>query len=240
MFNQEQIPTILYDRFVLENKDFFHYSRKYNISKEDYISQLRSIVKCQKHFQNEFIVKLYKLFKSKVKNDEEVFAWNEKDKGQKKPRQVTFTNYSSLDKYGKSNKLDEKFELFFDDAQEIYNSQTKSKLGHTLQWVMSCKWIRDNEHVCHYCGISEAILSALYTDETYTCKTKRNRGAWFELDRKDASAANNCYTKHNIVFCCYFCNNHKSDVINVVDMRKFFGKSMFEFLIHNYEKLNNK
>jgi hypothetical protein len=238
MLKVKQINSVLYDRIVTENKNYHHYSTKYNISKGEFTLYLSSVVKCQEHFPNELIVKAYKLFKSKVQYDEDIFSWNKKNCGRKKLKQFTFTNYSKLNESGRSIKCEEQFDSFFQFIQIIYSLQTKMKLQSVLPWVKSCELILEDDHICYYCGISENILSQLYNDQTYTCKTKRNRGFWFELDRKDASIVNNLYTKDNMVFCCYFCNNHKSDVISAANMRQFFGNSMFDFLIYNFKQLN--
>ena len=56
---------------------------------------------------------------------------------------------------------------------------------------------------------------------------------------KDSSIEKNVYSKDNMVLCCYFCNNHKSDVVSLNDMRLYFGEKMFHFLIDKYELITN-
>ena len=109
--------------------------------------------------------------------------------------------------------LDEIDDLI-EDIKNQYDAQSKTLLQSDLPWIKASAYIKPNDCVCFYCGINEQILSELYNDQNYTCKTKRNRGAWFELDRKDSSKENNIYSKENMVLCCYFCNNHKSDVVS--------------------------
>lgn len=113
-------------------------------------------------------------------------------------------------------------------------------LQKDLTWIKTSTHISLKDCVCYYCGINEKILNELYTDEKYTCKTKRNRGAWFELDRRDSRVLNNIYSKDNMVLCCYFCNNHKSDVISSEDMRSYFGEPMFKFLMNKHKILTMK
>jgi hypothetical protein len=131
----------------------------------------------------------------------------------------------------------ENFKSFYQDINDQYDSQSKSLLQWDLPWIKDNFYIKPDDSVCYYCGVNEKILNELYNDQKYTCKTKRNRGAWFELDRKDSSKENNIYSKENMVLCCYFCNNHKSDVISSYDMRGYFGKQMFLFLIDKHKTI---
>jgi len=110
-------------------------------------------------------------------------------------------------------------------------------MKNVLNWISSNTTISLNEYVCYYCGISENILKNLFSSTDNKFRTKRNRGALFELDRKNAENNYNVYNKNNIVLCCYFCNNHKSDVISSEDMRLFFGEKMFNYLISQFNKL---
>lgn len=122
---------------------------------------------------------------------------------------------------------------FYNDLYQRYLLQTKSQLSSLLSWINGREFgIKNNEICCAYCGIPEDVLDVLYSKGF---KTKRGRGAWFEIDRMNSKGDSNVYTKENMVLCCYFCNNHKSDVISVDDMRKYFGKSMFEFLMCKYK-----
>ena len=153
---------------------------------------------------------------------------------EKNSKQYCFSSYSRIDKFGKSVESLEDFKAFYSDIKNQYKDQSKSLLQSHLPWIKDNIYIEPNDYVCYYCGISERILSKLYNDPKYTCKTKRNRGAWFELDRKDSSKDKNVYSKENMVLCCYFCNNHKSDVVSSFDMRMYFGEKMFLFLIDKY------
>ena len=187
-------------------------------------------------YADELIVRAYKLFESKVNNEKEIYKWNNENPN-KKQKPYVFSNYCKIDDKGFSVKDEEKISVFFKDLKRQYESQFKSKMNNVLTWISGNSIIGLNDHICYYCGISENILKTLFNDANYTCKTKRNRGAWFELDRRDAKETKNIYSKENIVLCCYFCNNHKSDVISSEDMRLFFGEKMFNYLISQYNKL---
>ena len=232
----ENIENILYDRLIKGERKQPNYSKEYKITKDLFNSKFSSIKKCLENYSDKFTVRSYKLFKSKVDNDSEIYKWNHKYQ-QKKKKEYVFSNYCKINNKGKSVKEDEKISNFFTDLKGKYEEQTKEKLENQLKWISSFPEINKEEHICYYCGISEKILTKLYDDDTYTCRTKRNRGSWFELDRQNAKENQNVYSKENIVLCCYFCNNHKSDVISPEDMRNYFGEKMFNFLISQFNKL---
>ena len=233
----DNISQILEDRIINGFKHFDFYKDKYKISKEDFNSKLKNLKEVKSHYSNEILIKAFKLFDSKIIADKKIFEWNKKNP-QESAKIYSFSAYSGLDENGKSIKSKEKFNRFYLDLKEQYNSQMKVLLQNDLPWIKDNFYIKPDDCVCYYCGINEKILSELYNDQKYTCKTKRNRGAWFELDRKDSRTEKNVYTKDNMVLCCYFCNNHKSDVLSLKHMRHFFGESMFSFLIDRYEYLN--
>ena len=129
---------------------------------------------------------------------------------------------------------------FYNDLNEIYKLQTASNLKngwksseHKIETQLTWLKIKDNSTCCFYCGVSESILEQLYKNINF--RTARKRGAWFELDRVNAKGKENIYTKENMVLCCYYCNNHKSDVISAEEMRRYFGESMYNYLL---DKLN--
>jgi hypothetical protein len=230
------ISQILYHRFVEKEKNFSFFSKKFNLNKSDFDKNYKSILRAKLVFADELIIKAFKLFESKIISDKKIFEWNNKNP-QEIAKIYSFSAYSRLDENGKSIKSMENFNMFYYDIKEQYYSQTKSNLQFDLTWIRENNIIKQDDFVCFYCGINEEILSELYNDQKYTCKTKRNRGAWFELDRRDSSKENNIYSKENMVLCCYFCNNHKSDVISSYDMRRYFGEQMFRFLIDKYKTI---
>ena len=161
----------------------------------------------------------------KSKNPEYIFVKNIKDRHNAKKLYDRKKQTSYFIEYA-DNLL-----KFYNDLYEKYLLQTNKKLSKQLKWING---IYDSEICCAYCGVSEKVLNGLYKNDF---KTKRPRGAWFEIDRMNAKGESNVYTKENMVLCCYFCNNHKSDVISVVDMRKYFGQKMFEFLMAKYQQV---
>lgn len=232
----KDISQILFHRLVEKEKKFSFFAQKFNLTKTDFDINYKSISRAKDIFSEELIIKAFNLFETKINADKEIFKWNEKNP-KKIAKEYCFSSYSNIDETGKSLKSLENFSTFYLDIKNQYDAQTKSLLQNDLPWIENNSKIKQTDCVCYYCGINEQILSDLYYDQKYTCKTKRNRGAWFELDRRDSSFENNIYSKENMVLCCYFCNNHKSDVVSSNDMRLYFGKQMFQFLIDKHESI---
>ena len=230
------LNKILYHRIVEKEKKHSFYAENFNLKKSEFDKKYKSISKAKYFFSDELIIKALKLFESKIIADKEIFKWNKKNPNEI-AKKYCFSSYSRIDENGKSMKSLENFKSFYLDIKNQYDAQSKTLLQSDLTWIKENSYIKSNDCVCFYCGINEQILSELYNDQNYTCKTKRNRGKWFELDRKDATTGKNIYSKENMVLCCYFCNNHKSDVISSKDMRFYFGEPMFLFLIEKFESL---
>jgi hypothetical protein len=229
-----QIDEIIVDRVVLKITNYTHFKNKYIIAKLEFDQNFKSIKRLKECYPDNLVVKSLKLFQSRIQADQKTFKWNKKYKSRGIQKNYAFLRYSQIDTNGKNIKSSENFELFYSELKQQYDSQSKAFLQKDLDWIQKNALINSNDKVCYYCGISESILKVLYADRTNTCKTKRNRGSWFELDRKDARQGNNIYNDNNIVLACYFCNNHKSDVVSCDDMRFYFGKAMFQFLLSQY------
>ena len=237
MVKLNKASLILYYRLIEKISEFSYYEEKFNIDKSEFNSKFKTMKRAKELHSDELIVKFLNLFNSKISSDKNILKWNKKHPF-KKAKQLSFTSYSKLDTSGKITSSSNDINNFLSHLEEQYNSQKKMDLKEELFWIADCDYIEHNDCVCYYCGINENILRTLYHDPEGRCKTKRNRGAWFELDRRDSSTDKNLYTKDNMVFCCYFCNNHKSDVISSNDMRRYFGMQFFLFLMHKYESIS--
>lgn len=84
---------------------------------------------------------------------------------------------------------------FYNVIEKQYNSQTKENLKSKLKWLKGDNNLQ--EKCCYYCGISERILTVLYNVQEF--RTKRNRGEWFEIDRKETKDIKNIYSSNNMV-----------------------------------------
>ena len=71
------------------------------------------------------------------------------------------------------------------------------------------------ERGCHYCGTTNEQSFQLYTETRnkinlrYDWTRGGKRGRWLEIDRRDPSLPYDVL--ENLVWCCYWCNNAKSN-----------------------------
>jgi 5-methylcytosine-specific restriction endonuclease McrA len=119
-------------------------------------------------------------------------------------------------------------------ANQLYNSK-KSLASFTpfikLGRVAFYEWYRDQDKKCHYCKTPETVLKELFEKEL---STKRKRGKSLELERKNSTI--NEYSPENCVLACYFCNNHKSDILSEADHIEYFAKPIGQFLKDKHQK----
>ncbi|OHD96280.1 MAG: hypothetical protein A3E21_00995 [Sulfurimonas sp. RIFCSPHIGHO2_12_FULL_36_9] len=97
-------------------------------------------------------------------------------------------------------------------------------------------WYKIQPRKCFYCKTKEVILQDLYSQGTLSSERGNKRGKSLEIERKDSS--NNEYSKKNCVLACYFCNNHKSDIISEDDHVQYFAKSINEYLTTMWKTSN--
>lgn len=70
-------------------------------------------------------------------------------------------------------------------------------------------WIESTERRCHYCKITEDEIDQLIRKNLITTKRLTTRGRKLEIERL---SPNEFYDNlNNLVLCCYWCNNAKSD-----------------------------
>ena len=78
-------------------------------------------------------------------------------------------------------------------------------------------WWSNVDAVCHYCGISESVLSQLHEQPRHINKRWPQRGQSLELDRKQSDLP---YTRiDNLALACYWCNNAKTDTFTYEEFR---------------------
>jgi predicted DNA-binding protein YlxM (UPF0122 family) len=68
---------------------------------------------------------------------------------------------------------------------------------------------KSSERRCHYCGITEEEIAAMLEKKQLKTKRIETRGKTLELDRKKPDEKYD--DLDNLVFCCYWCNNAKTD-----------------------------
>jgi hypothetical protein len=96
-------------------------------------------------------------------------------------------------------------------------------------------WYEKESKICHYCGLTEEesqiivrkgkLLSKRFPKEGIHGRGT-SRGMWLEVDRYDPEGI---YSPSNVVLCCYFCNNDKSDVFHG-DAYKDFRQNRYNYL----------
>lgn len=85
------------------------------------------------------------------------------------------------------------------------------------------KWFTSAEQKCHYCGITPEEIMNLYDNDLLTTKRIVTRGKSLEIERLEP---NKTYEDiNNLVLCCYWCNNAKTDEFTVEEFKPI-GKVM--------------
>lgn len=95
-------------------------------------------------------------------------------------------------------------------------------------------WFQTLPKKCIYCGTEEYKLRELFKTRL---STKRTRGPSLELERIDSTS--NQYNENNCALACYFCNNHKSDIITQAEHKKYFARSVKKYIDDLYSQLSN-
>lgn len=116
-----------------------------------------------------------------------------------------------------------------------FNGKVRLEKIRSMDYGSFTNWYNASEKICHYCGLTEGESQKVV--RFGHLKSKRfptegihgrgtSRGMWLEIDRYDP---NGLYEIGNIVLCCYFCNNDKSDVFHGDDYKRFV-KDRISFL----------
>ena len=115
---------------------------------------------------------------------------------------------------------------------KIRNVWTKKKF--TTEFEPFYQWYISKERRCEYCDISEDEINTLLLTKRLYTKRIGTRGKTLEFDRKEPDLS---YSQlDNIVLCCYWCNNSKTDTFTYNEF-KTVGK-VFSDIWKN--RLNNK
>lgn len=117
--------------------------------------------------------------------------------------------------------------------RDIFRAKQKTKDGDkSLFKFKSFKdfhdWYIEQERFCYYCGTKEEVLVKIFEKGILESKRGSKRGKSLEIERRNAKG--NEYSRDNCVLACYFCNNHKSDIISEEDHRKYFSDKIAEYL----------
>lgn len=79
-------------------------------------------------------------------------------------------------------------------------------------------WIKQQDPQCYYCGIYQSEIDRLLLQKKIFTKRITTRGKRLELER---ILPNESYDNiANLKFCCYWCNNAKSDEFSEVEFKE--------------------
>lgn len=87
---------------------------------------------------------------------------------------------------------------------------------------------------CAYCSIFESEVKLLAKSGWIKTKRHLTRGRFMELDRKDPFFS---YTTENLVLCCYWCNNAKTDEFSTNEFESI-GRAMRQIWIDRLRLIN--
>ena len=117
----------------------------------------------------------------------------------------------------------EKFTQWWEDSEE--ERETLSKIRQI--WTKKCttidfwdfhKWYTIADRQCNYCNITEPEIKALIDKEQIHTKRLTTRGRTLEIERRKPNKPYD--DTDNLVFCCYWCNNAKTDEFTEKEFEK--------------------
>ena len=92
-----------------------------------------------------------------------------------------------------------------------------SKKFTTTEFNRFSEWLTTINRSCFYCQITEEDIDLLIRHNLIVTKRLKTRGRKLEIERREPNAA---YDElDNLVFCCYWCNNAKTDEFTEAEFR---------------------
>ena len=106
-----------------------------------------------------------------------------------------------------------------EDQKGLFERLQKYYVTQIFPTVFPCEDFKEfikSKNDCEYCHITEDKIKVLI-DAHQLNKKKDTRGWSLEIDRKKPNYE---YTKENCVWCCYWCNNAKTDEFSYDEFKK--------------------
>ena len=95
------------------------------------------------------------------------------------------------------------------EARDKLYTLYKRKGFQSLPFEGFVSWINNQDPTCYYCEIHQSEIDELISQKLIFTKRTTTRGRRLELERV---LPNESYNNiENLRFCCYWCNNAKSD-----------------------------
>lgn len=92
----------------------------------------------------------------------------------------------------------------------------RKKISSEFEYFFN--WLAKLERKCAYCSISEEQIELLLQKRHIYTKRILTRGRSLEFDRKNPSLSYDDI--NNIVLCCYWCNNAKTDEFSYEEFKE--------------------
>ncbi len=121
--------------------------------------------------------------------------------------------------------LDKLYTKWYDShTQELQSLQQHFENNCFLSIERFVEIYNSTERKCHYCNITEEKIRRLKKENKIKTKRFITRGKTLEVDRINPFQP---YEEGNLVLCCYWCNNAKTDEFSEEEFKKI-GKVMEE------------
>ncbi|HMQ00402.1 MAG TPA: hypothetical protein PKC24_11525 [Cyclobacteriaceae bacterium] len=124
-------------------------------------------------------------------------------------KQIKYKDISELLKVNQStlSKWWDELKIEREELSELRKLWVK-KFISTEFWNFK-RWYDGQEKKCYYCNITKNEIKLMIAGKQIKTKRLKTRGRKLEIERR---LPNNPYDSlENLVFCCYWCNNAKTD-----------------------------
>jgi 5-methylcytosine-specific restriction endonuclease McrA len=100
------------------------------------------------------------------------------------------------------------------------------------------KWYSVQVRKCFYCDITESDINKLITQNKITTKRLTTRGRKLEIDRRSPNVKYDQIS--NLVLCCYWCNNAKTDEFTDEEFKNFIAPGIKQIWKDRINKIEHE
>ncbi len=168
-----------------------------------------------------------------------------------KENEYTYSWQLKSDKDAEDNidKIDEIFNKHFGETfntiikEYFKNDFNNSNIKEDIKRLYDQSIKADGSPQCHYCGITknniDKIIETTKGDfnnpQRFYTKRFYNRGHSIEIDQKEP---NKGYESGNMVLCCYWCNNAKSDEFTYKEFKNNIAPMIRKIWLERFKYIN--